>query len=57
VAIFHIAYHGYRQKPSQEQFEEFAGTLNAYFAAAPYIEEPLAAMPAIQTTDFTMRRG
>ncbi|MFV8175257.1 MULTISPECIES: hypothetical protein [Mycolicibacterium] len=42
MAIFHIAYHGYRQKPSQEQFEEFAGMLSAYFAAAPYIEDGAA---------------
>ena len=42
MAIFHIAYHGYRQKPSQEQFEEFAGMLNAYFAAAPHIEDGAA---------------
>ncbi len=42
MAIFHIAYHGYRQKPSQKQFEEFAGMLNAYFAAAPYIEDGTA---------------
>jgi len=42
MAIFHIAYHGYRKKPSQEQFEEFAGMLSAYFAAAPYIEDGAA---------------
>ena len=42
MAIFHIAYHGYRQEPSQEQFEEFAGMLNAYFAAAPHIEDGAA---------------
>jgi hypothetical protein len=58
MAIFHIAYHGYRQPPSQEEFEDFAGMLNAYFAAAPYIEDGAAgAMPEIQTTDSTVQRG
>lgn len=42
MAIFHIAYHGYRQKLSREQFEEFAGMLNSYFATAPSIEDGAA---------------
>lgn len=42
MAIFHIAYHGYRQKPSQEQFEAQVAMLNAAFAAAPYIEDGAA---------------
>ena len=42
MAIFHIAYHGYRQKPSQGQFEAQVAMLNAAFAAAPYIEDGAA---------------
>lgn len=42
VSIYHIAYHGYRQKPSQEQFEAQVAMLNAAFAAASYIEDGAA---------------
>ena len=42
MAIYHIAYHGYRNKPSQEQFEAQVAMLNAAFAAAPYIEDGAA---------------
>lgn len=42
MAIFHIAYHGYRNKPSQEQFEAQVAMLNAAFAAAPYAEDGAA---------------
>lgn len=42
MAIFHIAYHGYRQQPSEHEFDQFTGMLNAYFATAPYIEDGAA---------------
>jgi hypothetical protein len=42
MAIYHIAYHGYRVKPSPEQFEAQVAMLNAAFAAAPYIEDGAA---------------
>ena len=42
MAIYHIAYHGYRNKPSQEQFEAQVAMLNAAFAAAPHIEDGAA---------------
>lgn len=35
MAIYHIAYHGYRVRPSPEQFEAQIAMLNAAFAAAP----------------------
>jgi hypothetical protein len=39
MALFHIACHGYRQHPSEDEFEVLAGMLNAYFAAAPNLED------------------
>jgi hypothetical protein len=42
MAIYHIAYHGYRVTPSAEQMEAQLAMLNAAFAAAPYIEDGAA---------------
>jgi hypothetical protein len=42
MAIYHIGYHGYRVKPSPEQFEAQVAMLNAAFAAAPYIQDGAA---------------
>ena len=42
MAIYHIAYHEYRVKPSQEQFEAQVKMLNEAFAAAPYVEDGAA---------------
>jgi hypothetical protein len=39
MAIYHIAYHGYRHAPSQEQFENQVAMFTAAFTAAPHIEE------------------
>jgi hypothetical protein len=42
VAIYHIAYHGYKHKPSAQQMDKQVAMLNAAFAAAPYVEEGAA---------------
>jgi hypothetical protein len=42
MAIFHIAYHGYRRKPSEEEAEQRLAMMNAAFAAAPYVEDGAA---------------
>ena len=42
MAIYHIAYHGYKRKPSPEQMEKQVAMLNAAFAAAPYVEDGAA---------------
>ena len=42
MAIYHIAYHGYKDKPSPEQMEKQLAMLNAAFAAAPYVEDGAA---------------
>lgn len=39
MAIFHIAYHGYRRAPSPEQMQAHLAMFGAGLAAAPYIEE------------------
>ena len=38
MAIYHIAYHGYKHKPSAQQMDKQVAMLNAAFAAAPYVE-------------------
>lgn len=40
MAIYHIAYHGCKGQPSQEQFDPQAATLNAAFAAAALNTSP-----------------
>jgi hypothetical protein len=42
MAIYHIAYHGYKVRPSPEQMAKQVAMLNAAFAAAPYVEEGAA---------------
>ncbi|EFV13826.2 hypothetical protein [Segniliparus rugosus] len=39
MAIYHIAYHGYKRKPTMEEAEQRLSMFNAAFSAAPYIEE------------------
>ena len=38
MPIYHIAYHGYRHKPSDKEMKERLAMLQAAFAALPYIE-------------------
>lgn len=42
MAIYHIAYHGYKHNPSPEQMEKQVAMLNAAFAAASYVEDGAA---------------
>ena len=42
MAIYHIAYHGYKHRPSPEQLEKQVAMLNAAFAAAPCVEDGAA---------------
>ena len=38
MPIYHIAYHGYRHKPSDKEMQERLAMFQAAFAALPYIE-------------------
>jgi hypothetical protein len=42
LAIYHIAYHGYKRAPSEKEMEDRLTMLNAAFAAAPFVEEGIA---------------
>lgn len=42
MAIYHIAYHGYRTTPTPEEADRHAAMLNAAFAAAPYAADGAA---------------
>lgn len=42
MAIYHIAYHGYKRKPSPEEMKERLAMLNGAFAAAQYVQEGAA---------------
>ena len=42
MAIYHIAYHGYRREPSPEEMQERLAMFNAGLATVPYIEEGFA---------------
>ena len=39
MAIYHIAYHGYKREPSPEEINEHLAMFTAGLAAVPYIEE------------------
>jgi hypothetical protein len=42
MAIYHIAYHGYRNKLPEAEMQQHLAMLNAAFAAAPYAEDGAA---------------
>lgn len=42
MAIFHIAYHGYRRKPFEKEAEQRLAMMSAAFAAAAYVEDGAA---------------
>ena len=39
MPIYHIAYHGYKRKPSDKEMQERMAMFQAAFAAAPFVEE------------------
>lgn len=42
MPIYHIAYHGYKQKPSDHELQQSFAMFQAAFAAAPHIEHRFA---------------
>jgi hypothetical protein len=39
MSIYHIAYHGYKRNPTDEEMNERMAMFRAAFAAAPFVEE------------------
>lgn len=42
MAIHHIAYHGYKRKPSAQEVDERLALVNAVLAAVPFVEDGAA---------------